>query len=169
MCYACYDRIKALLHRYQKNARFHTQPLLEDLLENRFSTHYINHVILDECLLIINIIYREVEQRFGGEEYNSRVIRKRKLTMNEVDILLIYIILIGVVSLATQPLQYHGTTTYVYPWWSEVLGWIISLSSMFMIPLWMKLLLSITPYDERQTVIDTCQSSRSGYRHWLSI
>ncbi|KAL7648320.1 UNVERIFIED_CONTAM: hypothetical protein RMT77_000226 [Armadillidium vulgare] len=98
-------------------------------------------------------------------------------------LIILITILIGAVSLATQPLQYHGTTTYVYPWWSEVIGWIISLSSMFMIPLWMvisitrqpgstlrqKLLLSITPYDERQAVIDTCQSSRSGYRHWLSI
>uniref|UniRef100_A0A3Q3QI80 Transporter n=1 Tax=Monopterus albus TaxID=43700 RepID=A0A3Q3QI80_MONAL len=57
------------------------------------------------------------------------------------------------------PLKYNNT--YVYPWWGYVIGWLLALSSMVCIPLWMaykictthgtlqeRLQLLITPSDE---------------------
>ncbi|XP_018024798.1 sodium-dependent dopamine transporter [Hyalella azteca] len=46
-------------------------------------------------------------------------------------------ILMGVWSMATNALEYHGLVLYVYPGWAEAIGWCITASSMLMIPLWM--------------------------------
>ncbi|KAK7007741.1 hypothetical protein SK128_024573, partial [Halocaridina rubra] len=91
-------------------------------------------------------------------------------------------ILIGLVSQASRRLEYHGPVLYVYPHWAEAVGWLITASSMFMIPLWMviticrqpgsfrqKLLLSITPESEHASVMQTSESSRLEWNHWFHV
>ncbi len=40
------------------------------------------------------------------------------------------------------PLKYNNE--YVYPWWGYVIGWLLALSSMVCIPLWMVYKISTT-------------------------
>uniref|UniRef100_A0A023G0M0 Putative gaba transporter ixodes scapularis gaba transporter n=1 Tax=Amblyomma triste TaxID=251400 RepID=A0A023G0M0_AMBTT len=47
-----------------------------------------------------------------------------------------------------QPLVY--AKTYAYPWWGEMLGWLMALASMVMIPAYMLYFLLTTPGTLRQ-------------------
>uniref|UniRef100_A0A1E1X6L8 Transporter n=1 Tax=Amblyomma aureolatum TaxID=187763 RepID=A0A1E1X6L8_9ACAR len=49
-----------------------------------------------------------------------------------------------------QPLVY--AKTYAYPWWGEMLGWLMALVSMFMIPTYMIYFLATTPGTLRQRI-----------------
>ena len=54
-------------------------------------------------------------------------------------------ILMGIWSLAAHRLEYHGLTLYVYPRWAEALGWLVTSSSLLMIPLWMVITIARQP------------------------
>lgn len=91
-------------------------------------------------------------------------------------------IIIGLRSQISNPLEYNGPTKYMYPRWAEAVGWCITASSMLMIPLWMvievlkrrgpfreKLLLSLTPEEEHQKVLQTGEAPCLEWSHWLYI
>ncbi|XP_076032383.1 sodium-dependent dopamine transporter-like [Oratosquilla oratoria] len=97
-------------------------------------------------------------------------------------IFILITMVIGAISMASAPLQYKGHVPYTYPSWAESLGWVITSSSMLMIPLWMviviiqqpgslsqKLALSITPLDEHHRYLETGEVPKFGWRHWLQI
>lgn len=46
------------------------------------------------------------------------------------------------------PLKYNND--YVYPWWGNGIGWILALSSMLCIPLWVAVKLYFTPGTMRE-------------------
>ncbi|XP_068595139.1 sodium- and chloride-dependent GABA transporter 2-like [Brachionichthys hirsutus] len=49
------------------------------------------------------------------------------------------------------PLKYNNK--YVYPWWGNAIGWILALSSMLCIPVWMAVKLYSTPGTLRQRLV----------------
>ncbi|XP_029018869.1 sodium- and chloride-dependent GABA transporter 2-like isoform X2 [Betta splendens] len=56
------------------------------------------------------------------------------------------------------PLKYNNE--YVYPWWGYVIGWLLALSSMVCIPLWMVYKISTTQGTLREvkTIVSRCSS-----------
>lgn len=50
------------------------------------------------------------------------------------------------------PLKYNNE--YVYPWWGYVIGWLLALSSMVCIPLWMVYKISTTQGTFREVGVD---------------
>ncbi|XP_071524094.1 sodium-dependent dopamine transporter-like [Panulirus ornatus] len=91
-------------------------------------------------------------------------------------------ILIGLQIQVSGQLAYHGPTHYLYPRWAEAVGWLITASSMLMIPLWMiitvcrqpgslrqKFLLSITPEGEHHKVLQTGDAPRLEWAHWFHL
>ncbi|CAL4127299.1 unnamed protein product, partial [Meganyctiphanes norvegica] len=88
-----------------------------------------------------------------------------------------------VIGISSDTLTYQNLdSTYTYPQWAASVGWIISLTPMMMIPLWMiiticrqpgplrqKLLLSITPLDERHRYLETGETLTLEKEHFLSI
>uniref|UniRef100_A0AAX7U6M3 Solute carrier family 6 member 13 n=1 Tax=Astatotilapia calliptera TaxID=8154 RepID=A0AAX7U6M3_ASTCA len=53
------------------------------------------------------------------------------------------------------PLKYNNE--YVYPWWGYVIGWLLALSSMVCIPLWMVYKISTTQGTLREVCWSSCQ------------
>lgn len=49
------------------------------------------------------------------------------------------------------PLKYNNE--YVYPWWGYVIGWLLALSSMVCIPLWMAYKISTTQGTLREVML----------------
>ncbi|XP_050717625.1 sodium-dependent dopamine transporter-like isoform X2 [Eriocheir sinensis] len=91
-------------------------------------------------------------------------------------------ILIGLQIQMSDHLEYNGPTIYQYPRWAEAVGWCVTASSMAMIPLWMvismcrrrgtckeKFLLSLTPEEEHQKVLQTGDAPCLEWSHWLYI
>ncbi|XP_042874981.1 sodium-dependent dopamine transporter-like [Penaeus japonicus] len=91
-------------------------------------------------------------------------------------------IVIGLQTQASGRLEYHGPKRYLYPAWSESVGWLITSTSMCMIPLWMiiticrqpgsfrqRLLLSITPEAEHYKILETEETPRLDWKHWLHV
>ncbi|KAF2348235.1 Sodium:neurotransmitter symporter [Trinorchestia longiramus] len=64
-------------------------------------------------------------------------------------------ILMGIWSMATHALEYHGLVLYVYPGWAEAIGWTITCSSMLMIPLWMTISVCKQPHHTIKEVNQT--------------
>lgn len=50
------------------------------------------------------------------------------------------------------PLKYNNE--YVYPWWGYAIGWLLALSSMVCIPLWMVYKISTTQGTLREVRVD---------------
>ncbi|KAK4300372.1 hypothetical protein Pmani_027416 [Petrolisthes manimaculis] len=98
-------------------------------------------------------------------------------------LIILITILIGLHGQLRGKLEYHGPSPYKYPGWAEAVGWLVTCSSMLMIPLWMvisvcrqkgssfkqKLLLSITPEEEHQKVLQTGEAPCLDWGHWLHL
>lgn len=52
------------------------------------------------------------------------------------------------------PLKYNNE--YVYPWWGYVIGWLLALSSMVCIPLWMVYKISTTQGTLKEVRVNPC-------------
>lgn len=66
------------------------------------------------------------------------------------------------------PLKYNNE--YVYPWWGYAIGWLLALSSMVCIPLWMVYKISTTKGTFREVTFDPvscCSVSWEPYYYYL--
>ncbi len=95
---------------------------------------------------------------------------------------LFVVIIFAMTDVGPLSITLYDKSTYTYPDFAKVIGWVLALSSVLCVPyiaiktilslkgtFKQRLLLSITPEKEQQDIIDGKPGTRASMKHWISL
>lgn len=139
MSLLCFSRCRSLLWQHWRHDWLPPRTLHQVLLVVLHPSHM--HCEHQQT----NLIVSRLSENDNGWQKNLLLLQKSKAVGSSPIVTLVYLSLQGTFAFSLikyTPLKYNNE--YVYPWWGYAIGWLLALSSMICIPLWMVYKISTT-------------------------